>query len=214
MDTLKGNTAEVFDYDGERVCKLFYQGIPYEYVQQEYENSRKLFKLGIRVPEVFEIVNCDGRYGIIYEKITGLSMWEHMQNECLFEKFIAEHKKLLDISTDILMSYKDFLIAMISRGNNRKISRNIIKKISGLPDGNSVLHGDYHPGNVMITVDGEFVIIDLLNVCSGPKEYDVARTFFLLGNEKWQDRYLKGMGYCKENIEVYLEVIKETRKYE
>lgn len=62
--------------------------------------------------EVFEIVNCDGRCGIIYEKIAGLPMWEHMQNECLFEKFIAEHKKLLDISTDVLMSYKDFLIAI------------------------------------------------------------------------------------------------------
>ena len=154
MDIQKGNTAEVFDYDGERVCKLFYQEVPYEYVQQEYENARKLFELGIRVPEVFEIVNCDGRCGIIYEKIAGLPMWEHMQNECLFEKFIAEHKKLLDISTDVLMSYKDFMIAMISGGNNRKISGNIIKKISDLPDGNSVLHGDYHPGNVMLTVDG------------------------------------------------------------
>ena len=76
------------------------------------------------------------------------------------------------------------------------------------------MHGDYHPGNVMLTVDGEFVIIDLLNVCCGPKEYDVARTFFLLENEKWQDRYLKGMGYCKEDIEGYLEVIREIRKYE
>lgn len=188
--------------------------MPYEYVQQEYENARKLFELGIRVPEVFEIENCDGRYGIIYEKIAGTPMQEHMQNECSFEKFIAEHKKLLDISTDVLMSYKDFIIAMISGGNNREVSGNIIKKISDLPDGNSVLHRDYHPSNVMLTVDGEFVIIDLLNVCSGPKEYDVARTFFLLENEKWQDRYLKGMGYCKEDIEGYIEVIRETRKYE
>ena len=105
MDIQKGHTAEVFDYDGERVCKLFYQEIPYEYVQQEFENARKLFELGIRVPEVFEIVNYDGRCGIVYEKIAGLPMWEHMQNECLFEKFIAEHKKLLDISTDVLMSH-------------------------------------------------------------------------------------------------------------
>lgn len=55
MDIQKGHTAEVFDYDGERVCKLFYQEIPYEYVQQEFENARKLFELGIRVPEVFEL---------------------------------------------------------------------------------------------------------------------------------------------------------------
>ena len=84
-----------------------------------------------------------------------------------------------------LMSYKEFLIAMIKGGSKGRISGDFIKEIRGLPDGNSVLHGDYHPGNVMITGVGEFVIIDLLNVCCGPKEYDVARTFFLLENKQW-----------------------------
>ncbi len=149
------------------------------------------------MPETFEIVSRDGRYGVIYEKIDGVPMWEYIDNKNIFEAFIEEHKKLLDISTDVLISYKAFLIAMISGGNNREISGDIIKEILELPDGNFVLHGDYHPGNVMITAEGKFVIIDLLNVCCGSKEYDVARTFFLLGNEKWQDKYLKGMEYCK-----------------
>lgn len=214
MNIRKGNTAEVFDYDAETVCKFFYQRIPYEYVQQEFENTKKLIRLGIRVPEPFEIVNREGRYGIIYEKIHGVSMWECMDKEDIFELFIAEHKKLLDISTNELMSYKDFLFAMIGEENNGEISEDFIEEIQRLPEGNFVLHGDYHPGNVMITVEGECVIIDLLNVCRGPKEYDVARTFFLLGNTKWQDRYLKGMGYCKKDIEDYLEIIRKTRKYE
>ena len=214
MDRRRGNTAEVFDYDGERVCKLFYQGIPYEYVQQEYENARKLFKLGIRVPEAFEIVSRDGRHGIIYEKIDGVPMWENKDNQHIFETFIAEHKKLLDNSIDGLISYKEFLITMIKGGNHGEIPGDLIEEILGLPDGNSILHGDYHPNNVMVTVDGEFVIIDLLNVSRGPKEYDVARTFFLLENEEWQDKYLEGMGYCREDIEGYLAIIKKTRKYE
>ena len=214
MDIQKGNTAEVFDYDKERVCKLFYPNIPYEYAQQEYENARKLFELGIRVPETFGMVNRDGRHGIIYEKIDGVPTWERIDQEHILETFIAEHKKLLDISTDGLMPYKEFLIAMIRGRNNGEISEDFRKEILNLPDGNSILHGDYHPVNVMITTSGEFVIIDLLNVCRGPKEYDVARTFFLLENEKWQNRYLEGMGYCREDIEGYLKVIRETRKYE
>lgn len=214
MNRYKGNTAEVFDYDVGKVCKLFYQKIPYEYVQQEYENAKKLTKLRIRVPEPFEIVNREGRYGIIYEKIHGIPMRECMDKEHIFETFITEHKKLLDISTDVLMIYKDFLIVMIRGANNGEISEDFIEEIRRLPDGNFILHGDYHPGNVMITADGEFVIIDLLNACCGPKEYDVARTFFLLENERLQDKYLKGMGYCKEEIEGYLEMIRKTRKYE
>lgn len=214
MDIRKGNTAEVFDWDRGKVCKLFYQGIPYEYVQQEYENAKELFKLGICVPKVFELVDSTGRHGIIYEKIEGLPMWEYIDREDIWETFIAEHNKLLDYSTDVLMSYKDFLIAVISGGNNGESTGNITKWISELPNGSFILHGDYHPGNVMITAEGRFVIIDLLNVCCGPREYDVARTFFLLGNENWQDRYLKGMGYCKKDIEGYLRIIRETRKYE
>lgn len=214
MDIQKGNTAEVFEYGKERVCKLFYQRIPYEYVRQEYENAKILFELGIHVPETFEIVSRAGRHGIIYEKIDGVPMSECMGDEHIFETFIAEHKKLLEHSTDGLISYKDFLITMIEKANNEEISEDFIKEISDLPDGDSVLHGDYHPSNVMITANGEFVIIDLLNVCCGSKEYDVARTFFLLENVKLQERYLEGMGYCREDIKGYLTVIGETRKYE
>lgn len=210
----KGNTAEVLDYGATRVCKLFYPGIPYEYVKQEYENGRKLFKLGIRVPEAFEIVSEGGRYGIIYEKIVGVSMRECIDSRRMFDAFIVAHKKLLDISTDVLMSYKDFLIAMIERVNNGGKSEDLIEEIQALPEGNFVLHGDYHPANVLIDGDGELVMIDLLNVCRGPREYDVARTFFLLENEKRQDWYLKGMGYRREEIEGYLNIIWRTRKYE
>ena len=214
MNICKGNTAEVFDYDLQKVCKLFYQGIPYEYVQQEFENAKKLIELGIRVPKPFEIKFLEGRYGIIYEKIQSVPMWECIDKEDIFETFITEHQKLLDISTDIFMPYKYFLITMIKGKNNGEIPENLIEEIQKLPEGNFVLHGDYHPGNVMITASGEFVIIDLLNVCCGPKEYDVARTFFLLENQNRQDKYIEGMGYRKEEIEDYLKIIRKTRKYE
>ena len=183
LDIRRGNTAQVFSYSRGRVCKLFYQGMPYEYVRQEFKNARMLFEWGIRVPEAFEIVSRNGRHGIVYEKINGVSMWERADKGHVLEKFLAEHKKFLNMSTDNrLMPYKEFIIAMIERGNEGEDFKGFIKEIRGLPDGNSVLHGDYHPGNVMITEAGEFVIIDLLNVCCGPKEYDVARTFFLLEN--------------------------------
>lgn len=65
MDIRQENTAQVFEYGGEKVCKLFYQAIPYEYVQQEYKNARKLFEWGICVPEAFEIVSRNGRHGIV-----------------------------------------------------------------------------------------------------------------------------------------------------
>ena len=167
----------------QKMCALFYQRIPYEFVQQEYENAKKLMGLGICVPELFEVIERDGRYGIIYEKIHGKPIWAYMDRECVFERFITGHKKLLGVSTDTLIPHQDILITMIRGGDSKEIEE-------------------------------EFVIVDLWNVCCGPKEYDDARTYFLLESEQWRDRYLAGMGYDREEIGSYLELIGKIQKYE
>lgn len=212
-DCSRGNTAEVSVYSTDKVCKLFYAGIPYEYVLQEFENAKKSVFLGICVPEPFEIIERNGRYGIIYEQIHGVPMRECMKEEYVFEQFIIEHTKILNLSSDQLISYKDLMIAMLQE-RGRGDSGNLIEEILALPDGNTVLHGDYHPGNIMITAQGELVVIDLLNMSCGPREYDVARTFFLLENETWQDKYLEGMGHTKQELEQYLKIIRKVRKWE
>ena len=41
-----GNTAEVFDYGDDKVCKLFYEGYPKEAVEREYRNAKEVERLG------------------------------------------------------------------------------------------------------------------------------------------------------------------------
>ena len=213
MDMKRGNTAEVFEYTVGKVCKLFNQGIPYEYAHLEYENAQKLFALNIRVPKPYALIEMNSRYGIVYEKINGISLRECMEKEQMFQMFVREHKKLLRIVSDDFMSYKNFLFAMLER-KAVPIPSDFIAMIDALPDGNQVLHGDYHPENIMLTPEGEPVLIDLLNVCRGPAAYDVARTFFLLKNQALREEYLKGMGYRRGELVKYLEVIEMVRKYE
>lgn len=49
----RGNTAEVFELGDREVLKLFYDRIPFEYIEKEYETSRMIYQLGI--PSPFEI---------------------------------------------------------------------------------------------------------------------------------------------------------------
>jgi aminoglycoside phosphotransferase (APT) family kinase protein len=51
--------------------------------------------------------------------------------------------------------------------------------LEALPDGRGLCHGDYHPGNVIITKRGP-VVIDWMNACSGSPWADVARTSLIL----------------------------------
>jgi len=48
-----------------------------------------------------------------------------------------------------------------------------------LPDGRHVCHGDYHPGNVIITKSGP-IVIDWMTACAGSPWTDVARTSLIL----------------------------------
>ncbi len=67
----RGNTAEIFDLNDKEVVKLFYESIPFEFINKEYETSRKISELGIPSPYVVELTQIDNRCGIIYEKVIG-----------------------------------------------------------------------------------------------------------------------------------------------
>lgn len=72
----KGNTSEVLEYGTEKVCKLFYEGYPREYVQLEFRNAQVLNKEGLPVRRVYEIVEGNGRTGIVYERVYGQTLLE------------------------------------------------------------------------------------------------------------------------------------------
>jgi aminoglycoside phosphotransferase (APT) family kinase protein len=59
------------------------------------------------------------------------------------------------------------------------IKATLLKLLETLPDGDSLLHGDFHPDNVMVTPHG-MVIIDWPNAAQGCPLADVARTTITL----------------------------------
>jgi thiamine kinase-like enzyme len=57
--------------------------------------------------------------------------------------------------------------------------KEIIKYIEKLPDGNTICHGDFHPGNIIVSKN-KLYVIDWPIAYSGNPNGDVARTFYLL----------------------------------
>lgn len=210
----KGNTAEIFEYSNNTVCKLFYQGYPQFYAEHEFNNAKAVFRAGIKTPRAHEFVYIDGRDGIIYDRVMGEELSSKLyeadgKSALWFEKFAQLHKELLSCDIDSVIDYRDFLKTLAAD------SRETIRLINGLKSGSCLLHGDYHPKNVMIDASNRLILIDVMNVCKGPAEYDIARTYFLLGFDKdLQNRYLSLMNCQKESIEPYLEVIGILRENE
>lgn len=85
----KGNTAEVFAYGNERVCKLFYEGYPGEYVALEFQNSKEMYKNRIKIPKPFQMITIENRKGIIYERIDGKTLLNiMMENESNLDELL------------------------------------------------------------------------------------------------------------------------------
>ena len=77
-------------------------------------------------------------------------------------------------------------------------------------------HGDFHPGNILLTPDHRAVVIDFMNVCRGPALYDIARTYFLLKekDEAFGRAYLAKMEVSEEELLPFYTVIERCRMYE
>jgi uncharacterized protein (TIGR02172 family) len=181
-----GRTAEVFFWDDQHVLKLYRDWCPPDWVDYEARIARAVCDAGIPTPAPGEIVEVNGRRGLVYERVEGISMLQDMNSRpwTLWKhaKELADlHVKLNLLSIPDLPSYKQRLeydirqVPILSEDLRRKV----LSILENLPDKTNLCHGDYHPGNVLITKDGP-VIIDWVTACSGSPWADVARTNMIL----------------------------------
>ncbi|GCD10487.1 aminoglycoside phosphotransferase family protein [Clostridium tagluense] len=228
-----GNTANVYEWEEGKVLKLFYQGYPKESVEREFQNANAIRNMDFAKPKVYEIIFCEERMGIIYDKVKGESLLDWVMRtgdvkECAV--YMAKlHKEILQNTISNVVNYKDFLKCNIlkSPSANSKKQEEVLKMLDELLDGNTLCHGDFHPGNILIS-DGHTMVIDFMNVCHGDFLYDVARTVFLVEytpvpievvdremllqfKKTLADLYLMQMNVTREMIQNYLSVIIAAR---
>lgn len=217
----KGNTAEVFDVGDGKVLKLFITGYPKEAVEREFKNAKLLERLKLPVPACFEMSQLNDRFGIVYEKVSGENLYNYIVEGGEFQKgleiLVGLQKQILQNECKDLLSYKDFIKLVI--GDRDPFA---YEKIEKLPDGNNVCHGDFHPFNILVNNEGQAKVIDFMNVCRGPKLYDIARSYFLMRGDgpvkpeilHLLQIYLQLHGVSEKELEPFFEVIAICHKWE
>ena len=70
----EGRTADIFTWGEEQILKLYKPGFPQEMAEFEYQAALASEQTGYAVPKVYELVEVDGRPGIIYQRVTGETM--------------------------------------------------------------------------------------------------------------------------------------------
>ena len=183
----EGREAEMFEWEDGKILRL-QRGVDSEQqVVWQKMACEAAAKSGLRVPAVYEQVHEMGRPGLVMERIDGSDIlvligqrpWKlfwaarviadlHVQMHAAeavpeIPPLKVKIRQMLEASDRVPPAFAEF----------------VLKELDALPDGNRLLHGDFHPGNVMLRGE-EPVVIDWTNVARGDPAADFARTRLML----------------------------------
>lgn len=231
-----GNTAAVYEWEEGKVLKLFNQGYPKEDALYEFDNAMAIRDMNFAKPKAYKVISCEEQNGIIYDRVEGESLLDWVMKTGDVQKcaeYMAKlHRSILQNRISNIPNYKDILKFFILKipSANLENQKEALQMVDKLPDGDSLCHGDFHPGNILIS-NGNASVIDFMNVCHGNLLFDVARTVFLVEytpvpteasdkeallhfKKTLSDLYLMKMNVTREMIKDFLSVIIMARKGE
>ncbi|NQX57995.1 aminoglycoside phosphotransferase family protein [Paenibacillus qinlingensis] len=223
-----GNTANIYVLGSDQVLKVFHDP---KLLRLEEGISHIIEKLEVGAPTFYGTVEIDGLTGLAYERIKGPSMLEILLGkpeqaaECGRQLAQIQIKLQRVKAYEHLQSFKSRLADTINHIRHpgfEPFREAIVNCLADLSDGNQLCHGDYHPGNVLLSQEGP-VVIDWMTAAYGPAQADAARTIMLLQHavlpielpevvsqtfahtrtillKSYEDAYLEQTGFNKEEL--------------
>jgi len=183
----RGRDAEIYTWGEDQVLKLFFPSRPRIRVEVEAKATRVAHEAGATTPAVGEIIEIDDRYGIVFERIDGPSMAAQLATHIWQLPRVARQSAELQAvihacKTPELISLKDESRTWIEGSDvlDASVKEVVLRRLERLPDGDSLCHGDFHPGNVIMSPRGP-VVIDWDCGRRGDPLADVARTWVIIG---------------------------------
>ena len=187
-----GANGRVYRLDQERIVKVFNStSNPPEKISREQESARQAFIHGIPSAIPFEIVRVGDELGMIYELITARTLGSMVHSDPKkLEKYAIEmsalmkklHSTKMDEGTmpDARLALRLWAdIASKSDFYSRDDMQRIYELIDSVPVRETFIHGDFHPGNIMVS-EGELILIDMGDASVGHPVIDLLGTYQLM----------------------------------
>jgi aminoglycoside phosphotransferase (APT) family kinase protein len=185
----EGREAELFAYGDGRVLRLYRDAGRAAEVAHQALVLRAAAAGGIRVPATYEAVSVNGRPGLVQERIEGDDLLEIIARApwrlwtltrlCARLQAAMHGQAAPPEFVPVREAYRRAISRAAANGAPPLYTTAALERLDRLPDGDRILHGDFHPANVMLAQDGP-VIIDWTNATRGSPEADFARTMMML----------------------------------
>ncbi len=206
----QGFYGTVYRLDAETIVKVCKGKEALSMIENEKRTARKAFLLGIPTAISYDIVRVGDNYGSVFELLNAGTLNEIVKNEDeplenIIRKYVELIKRVHGTRTEKgdfpscrekYLGYLEAVRAYLTYGQYEGLKRLLVKA----RDKNTVVHGDIHMKNVMVSGD-ELLLIDMDTLGTGDPVFefaglfvtyvefeeddpDNARTFFQISNEQ------------------------------
>ena len=184
----RGAKGEVYRYDDELVIKVFNENNTYRDVEQEIAKARKAFIVGIPTAISFGIVSVGKKYGAMFEMVDSDTL-----SRCIsrspgqvdqYAQTMAEMAGIIhgiEVSDEDGFPYvteriRDYITGGVSM-EDEALGKKCMQLIDDLPVCNTLVHGDFHTGNVFLQ-NGEPLLIDMDRVSRGHPVIEISDLYY------------------------------------
>lgn len=179
----KGGHGHVYRLDDETIVKVYHDNASMEIIDTERLRAKNAFIQGIASPIAFDVVNTEEGPGVVFEMAGAQTLSSYlMENPDKLEEYSVKFGELIKQFNNTEM--KDENVSNIADIYRQRIELgkpyfteeeyNIcIRMLEAIERKSTMIHGDFHPNNVMINKDGELMIIDMADISKGNPIFDI-----------------------------------------
>lgn len=199
--------------DGDKLIKLFDNNYSKSNVLNEAINQSRVEETGLNIPKIREVRLIDGKWAIVMDFVEGVTLEKLMTTnpdkiDEYMSLFVSIQRDIHSRKHMLLTKYKDKLVMKIlNSGLDASARYDLSLRLSAMPKGTNVCHGDFNPSNVIISNDGTAFIIDWSHASQGNFVADVAKSYLLfklsgedVRAEKYLDEYCKVAKITREEV--------------
>ena len=182
----RGASGTVYRLEEDKILKLYHPFRTQEEIEQERLLAREAVISGIPSVITYDMVQCGDSYGIVFEMLHSDTLGSAFtrapeRTEEFVDRYVDFVRQLHEIPlrSGVFPSLKTVLhekvpsLSSCCSGEELALLHSLIDSI---PDRDTLVHGDLHPGNIMLQGE-EFLLIDLPDVTVGSKVWDLIALF-------------------------------------
>ncbi len=181
----RGANGVVYRLDDDTIIKIFQPSEDLSAVIRERTRAQAAMVKGLPTAISYDVVRAGDSYGIVFEMLRSRSLADVLrEDEADFDSWAARYTNLLKEvhrtagDPQIFDPVKEIYLEGLEYCSGRYSAEEVEKLrslILSVPERGTLIHGDYHPKNIML-IDDELTLIDMGDLSTGHPVFDFLAT--------------------------------------